>query len=115
MKLKKVFEISLFTVIFCFSIGLDSCKKDTVLKPGSKEVFIQGMSFSPNTITVSAGETITWTNKDNVAHTVTSNTPLFDSGSMGNGATFSFTFPSAGTFDYHCTFHAGMTGTVIVK
>jgi plastocyanin len=115
MKLKKVFEISLLTVIFCFSIGLYSCKKDTVLRPGANEVFIQSMSFTPNTITVAVGETVTWTNKDNVAHTVTSNTPLFNSGSMSNGTTFSFTFPSAGTFDYHCSIHAGMTGTVIVQ
>jgi plastocyanin len=115
MKLKKVFRITIFAVIFCFSIGLDSCKKDSVLNPGVNEVFIQNMSFTPNTITISAGETVTWTNKDNVNHTVTSNTPLFDSGSLGNGTTFSFTFPSAGTFNYHCSIHAGMTGTVIVQ
>jgi plastocyanin len=115
MKLKKVFVISFFTVIFCFSIGLDSCKKDTVLIPGTNEVFIQNMNFTPNTITVSAGETVTWTNKDNVSHTVTSNTLLFNSGSLGNGNTFSFNFPSAGTYDYHCSIHAGMTGRVIVQ
>ena len=60
--------------------------------PGANEVFIQGMAFSPSTITVTAGTTITWTNKDAVTHNVTSNPALFSSGSMGDGATYSFTF-----------------------
>ena len=83
--------------------------------PGTNEVWIQGMTFSPASITVAAGTTILWTNKDAVAHTVTSNTGAFDSGNISTNGTFSFTFSSAGTFDYHCSVHPSMTAKVIVN
>jgi plastocyanin len=83
--------------------------------PGINEVWIQGMSFSPATISVAAGTTITWTNKDGVAHTVTSDAALFDSGSIGSGGTFSFSFGTAGTYSYHCAIHPSMTGKVVVN
>ena len=83
--------------------------------PGTNEVWIQGMAFTPATITVAAGATITWTNKDAVAHTVTSNTGLFDSGSMSTNATYSRAFSTSGTFQYYCKVHPGMTATVVVN
>lgn len=82
--------------------------------PGLNEVFIQGMAFNPSTITVAAGTTITWTNKDGYAHTVTSDTNLFNSGNIGSNGTFSFTFATAGTYPYHCIIH-GMTAKVVVN
>jgi plastocyanin len=83
--------------------------------PGLNEVFIQGMAFNPATITISANTTITWTNKDAIAHTVTSDTKLFDSGSIGANGTYSHTFTTAGTFSYHCTVHPTMTASVVVQ
>lgn len=83
--------------------------------PGANEVFIQGMAFNPTTITVAAGTTITWTNKDAIAHTVTSKTKLFDSGSIGSNGTFSYTFATAGTFSYYCTIHPSMVASVTVN
>lgn len=89
--------------------------------PGSNEVWLQNISFNPASITVNAGTTIKWTNKDNVTHTVTSGTPgapdgIFDSGNLGNGGTFSFTFNTKGTFQYYCKPHqSSMRGTVIVQ
>jgi plastocyanin len=78
-------------------------------------VTIQNFSFNPGDITVKVGTTVTWTNQDNVTHTVTSDTGIFDSGDLGNGATFSYTFTKAGVFPYHCTpHHASMMGTVTV-
>jgi plastocyanin len=106
---------------------LGSCSKSTAYDtpspgtkggPGLNEVWIQGMAFSPATITVTAGTTIKWTNKDGAAHTVTSDAgaaEAFDSGSMANGSSFSYQFKTAGTFHYHCTFHAGMKASVIVN
>jgi plastocyanin len=82
--------------------------------PGANEVFIQGMAFNPATLTVTAGTTITWTNKDAIAHTVTSKTKLFDSGSIGSNGTFSYTFATAGTFSYYCSIHPSMVATVTV-
>jgi plastocyanin len=83
--------------------------------PGADEVFIQGMTFTPATITVTAGTTITWTNKDSYAHTVTSDTPLFDSGNLGSNKSFTYTFATAGTFPYHCNIHTSMTAKVVVN
>lgn len=82
---------------------------------GPNDVFIQGMAFSPSTITVTAGTVVTWTNKDAVTHNVTSNPALFSSGAMADGVTYSFTFASPGTYTYKCTIHPSMTGTVIVN
>jgi plastocyanin len=83
--------------------------------PGTNEVFIQDMAFNPSTITVAAGTTIKWTNKDIVAHTVTSDAGLFESGSIATGGVFSFTFPAVGTFTYHCTPHPTMNASVVVN
>ena len=83
--------------------------------PGANEVWIQSMVFDPLTITVNTGTTITWTNKDVYGHTVTSDTGVFDSGTIDASGTFSYTFNTAGTFPYHCKVESTMTGTVIVK
>jgi plastocyanin len=73
-------------------------------------------AYNPNPITVTSGTTVMWTNTDTAApHTVTSDSPLFDSGNMPTGATFSFTFQTKGTFPYHCTFHRGMVASVVVQ
>lgn len=83
--------------------------------PPANEVFIQGMSFVPNVITVAAGTTIKWTNKDAISHTVTSNTALFDSGSLAPGKTFTYTFAAAGTYSYYCVIHPTMVASVTVN
>lgn len=77
--------------------------------------------YDPDTITVSPKTVIAWTNIDNTAHTVTSGTPaenntgtVFDSDTIGPGATYSFIFISSGTYDYFCSIHPWMTGEVIV-
>src|SRR5881628_2453112 len=73
--------------------------------------------FVPATVTIDVGDTVVWTNNADDPHTSTSDSGLWDSGSMNPGATFSHTFNSTGTFPYHCTFHEslGMVGTVIVQ
>ena len=72
-------------------------------------------AFAPSPIAVSVGGTVTWANNDNVAHTSTADGGAWNSGSIAPGATFSRTFSSAGTFQYHCTIHPGMVGTVNVQ
>lgn len=88
---------------------------------GENEVWMVGNSFNVSNLEVSAGTTVTWTNNSNVNHTVTSGTrgdddegELFDSGSIPPGGQFSFTFEDAGTYDYFCAFHAGMSAEVTV-
>ncbi len=70
--------------------------------------------YSPGTLTVAAGTTVTWVNQDVVIHTVTSDDGLFDSGNMLPGGRFSFTFTTQGSFTYHCIPHEYMRGTVVV-
>lgn len=76
-------------------------------------------SFTLEDLTVSVGTTVTWTNQDRATHTATSGTPrsrsgVWDSGNLGLGGQFSFTFTEAGTFQYFCRIHNSMTGTVTV-
>lgn len=80
-------------------------------------VDIQGFAFNPATLTVVRGTMVTWTNRDSVTHTVTAVQPpgVFDSGPLGTGATFSFTFNTTGTFGYRCNIHPTMTGTIVVR
>ena len=71
-------------------------------------------AFSPNPIDVAVGTTVTWTNTDVVSHTSTADGAAWNSGTIPANGQFSFTFPTAGTFPYHCTIHPGMVGTVTV-
>lgn len=118
-------SFSMVFLIAAFSI-LNSCQKMSDMNipggdpggskgPGANEVFIQNMAYSPSTITVAVNTTITWTNKDAVPHTVTSDSGVFDSGTISTNGTFSFTFTSAGTYSYHCVIHPSMTATVKVN
>jgi plastocyanin len=76
-------------------------------------VTLQNFAFSPSTVQVSVGGSVTWTNNDSVTHTVTGDG--FDSGQLAPGKSFSKTFAAAGTFNYHCSIHPSMTGVVTVK
>src|SRR5437762_11279629 len=78
-------------------------------------VTIQGSAFNPSTISVHVGDTVTWTNRDAVGHTTTSDTAVWDSPVLANGGSFSFRFTAAGTFAYHCSIHSFMKATVIVQ
>lgn len=83
--------------------------------PGADEVWIIGWNYVPETITVSVGTTITWTNTDKGYHTVTSDDSLFDS-PLPFGQSFSYTFTRPGTFDYHdVVTDPPITGRVIVR
>jgi hypothetical protein len=79
----------------------------------TRHVTIAGFAYSPNSVTVNVGDTVTWTNNDGVGHTATGSG--FDTGTISAGASKSVTFDAAGTFAYHCTIHPSMTGTVVVR
>src|ERR1035437_4918138 len=110
--LKKQFEkrgllaLALVSLFFFFN----SCSSNSA--PPANQVFIQGMAFSPATLTVTVGTTVKWTNKDAVAHTVTSDTGVFDSGNVANAGTFSFMFMTEGTYSYVCTIHPSMVAKI---
>jgi plastocyanin len=71
-------------------------------------------AYSPNPVTITHGGTVTWTNMDTIAHTATSDSGVFN-GSLPAGGQFSYTFPNAGTYTYHCTIHPGMVASVVVQ
>lgn len=84
---------------------------------GNDNVIIRGMAFTPTPLTVSVGSTVTWTNmEESTTHTVTSDTGTeLNSGQIKPGQTYSHTFTVAGRYDYHCSIHPYMKGTIIVQ
>ena len=76
-------------------------------------VSIKNFAFNPSTLTVKVGETVRWTNDDSAPHQIAggfANSPV-----LPQGATFEFTFTTAGTYDYHCAIHPSMKGTIVVQ
>jgi len=79
------------------------------------EVSIDNFSFSPATIKVKAGTTVTWTNRDDIPHTVVANDKSFKSKVLDTNDKFSFTPTKPGTYPYFCSIHPKMTGTLVVE
>jgi len=81
---------------------------------GSANVEMKGFAFSPQELTVKVGTKVTWTNMDSAGHDVKAADGSWGSDTLTNGQTFSMVFDKEGTYAYVCTFHSGMTGTIIV-
>ena len=79
------------------------------------EIKIDNFSFGPQTVTVPVGATVTWTNRDDIPHTVVSTEGVFKSKVRDTDEKFSYTFMKAGTYPYFCSVHPKMTGLVVVK
>ena len=77
------------------------------------EVTMQGFAFNPNSITISPGDTVKWTNMDSATHDVVGTD--FSSGNIKKGDSYEHTFTKPDTYNYRCSFHPSMLGTVIVK
>ena len=90
----------------------------TAAAPAAQEtamVSIDNFSFTPMDITIPAGGQVTWTNKDDVPHTVVSVDHQFKSKTLDTDEKFSFTFQNPGTYEYFCSVHPKMTGKIVVK
>jgi plastocyanin len=83
--------------------------------PAAVEVNIDNFSFAPVEISVSVGTTVTWTNHDDIPHTVVSTDKVFKSKVLDTDDKYSYTFTKPGTYPYFCSVHPKMTGTVVVK
>lgn len=81
----------------------------------TNEVKIDNFNFTPQTLTVPIGTQVTWVNKDDIPHTVTSGEKLFKSRALDTDDKFSFTFQKPGTNGYYCSMHPKMTGQIIVR
>ena len=80
----------------------------------SASVDIADFTFGPNSVTITAGGTVTWTNSDAAPHTATGDGGSFDTGTINPGGSQSITFDTPGTYSYICSIHPNMTGTVVV-
>jgi plastocyanin len=83
--------------------------------PATSEVKIDNFSFGPAALTISAGTTVTWINRDDIPHTVVSPDKVFKSKVLDTDEKFSFTFDKPGEYGYFCSVHPKMTGKVVVQ
>jgi plastocyanin len=81
----------------------------------AEDIAIDNFTFNPAQLTVKAGATVTWHNKDDIPHAVASKTRLFKSKALDTDDDFSFTFAEPGTYEYFCSLHPHMTGVVVVE
>src|SRR5215471_17308995 len=79
------------------------------------EVTVDNFTFSPQTLTIKAGTKVTWTNRDDIPHIVASTTKAFRSPALDTDDSYSFTFTTAGSYEYFCSLHPHMTGTIVVQ
>ena len=103
--------------------GTAACSDDDNGNPSTADISITSgasskttTAFAPNPFTRSLASSgkVTWINNDGTTHDLESDTSLWDSGDMSNGATFSFTFTAPGTYAYHCSIHPNMVGSIVV-
>ena len=91
-----------------------SATADSPAPQGGTAVAITDFKFSPATLTVPVGTTVTWTNQDEEPHTIAAKDGSFHSPGIDTHGSYSFTFTSPGSYDYICSIHPFMTGTVVV-
>jgi len=113
-------SISILTVALVFGMGTIAIGQKNFVaaaqqKAETTEVKIDNFSFGPGTLTVPVGTTVTWTNRDDIPHTVVSTDGVFKSKVLDTDEKFSFTFSKAGAYPYFCSIHPKMTGKVIAQ
>ena len=108
--------------IFCVAMsvvlalaGLPSLERALAASSPAAEVRIDNFSFTPATLSVKAGTQITWTNGDDIPHTVVSEDQSFKSKVLDTDEKFTFTASKPGTYTYFCSIHPKMTGKVVVE
>ena len=116
---KRVWILGLAMPVFAAAATLVSGSRSFTTsaqaQASAAEVKIDNFSFGPTTITVPAGTTVTWTNRDDIPHTVVSDDKVFKSKVLDTDEKFSYTFAKPGTYGYFCSIHPKMTGKVMVR
>jgi plastocyanin len=115
-------EMNKCSWIFCVaasmvlaSAALPTVEKSLAASPEAVQVKIDNFSFTPPTLTVKAGTQITWTNEDDIPHTVVSDDQNFKSKVLDTDEKFTFTASKPGSYSYFCSIHPKMTGKVVVE
>ena len=96
-------------------VGFPNVKANDQPSAANVAVKIDNFAFGPQAITVPVGTTVTWTNSDDIPHTVVSTEGVFKSKVMDTDEKFSYKFTKAGTFPYFCSIHPKMIGKVVVQ
>jgi len=113
--MRREFSTFLAMPVLAAALLMGSAVADTQA-PATVQANITSYKFNPEVLTVAVGNTVTWTNNDDVPHTVTSSDKHFkSSGALDKGDSYSYTFTAPGTYPYYCTVHPFMTGKVIVQ
>jgi len=102
-------------VIAALGAGVSNAAAGAQSKPEAPQVTIDNFSFGPSELTVKTGTTLTWTNRDDIPHTVVATDKGFKSKVLDTNEQFSFTFSTPGTYPYFCSIHPKMTGKVVVR
>jgi plastocyanin len=100
---------------FAFGAALACAIAPSVAQNSAVPVVIDNFVFSPERLTINAGTTVTWTNRDDIPHTVVAKNRLFKSRAIDADDSFSFTFSTPGEYVYFCSLHPHMTGTIVVE
>jgi plastocyanin len=111
-KSMSIASLAAITVLFSTAIVMANAQRPS---PVVVEVKIDNFSFGPQAQTVQVGTTVTWTNRDDIPHTVVSTDGVFKSKVLDTDETFSYAFAKAGTFAYFCSIHPKMTGKIVVQ
>lgn len=112
----RLFRLTAIGLVALVACGADAIKAPPA--PASQPavtVTIDNFTYSPATLTVPRGTTVTWINHDDIPHTATSDHKVFASDALDTDESFSFQFKTPGTYPYHCALHPHMTAKVIVK
>jgi plastocyanin len=115
--MKKIFPINRLTACLLLVLAFSTTQiaRAADANPSGAEIKIDNFTFAPQTVTVQVGTKITWTNSDDIPHTVVSSDNSFKSKTLDTDEKFSFTPTKPGTYSYFCSIHPKMTATVVVE
>jgi plastocyanin len=108
------------STLIAATLGVAMATATAIVLPGRADsaphaVTIDNFTFNPQRLTVTVGSTITWINKDDIPHAIASSSALFRSKALDTDDNYSFTFTAPGTYQYFCSLHPHMTGTIVVE
>jgi len=106
----------ILSVLFLFAIlALETSNLSAPAWAADATVTIDNFTSKPQQLTVKAGTTVTWVNQDDIPHALASSAKVFKSKALDTDDKFSFTFAIPGVYDYFCSLHPHMTGTIVVE
>jgi plastocyanin len=111
-----IFTIAIFAIVLGIGSGSKTYAAPADAPPSTETAIkIDNFSFTPATVTIPAGTTVRWTNRDDIPHTVVSDDKIFKSKALDTDEQFTYTFTKPGTYSYFCSIHPKMTAKIVVQ